>query len=195
MLFAKNVEVTNTEELAYIRNLFLSVHSGTNAQKGLELVIPACKVKILSRSKSLAKRFGLSKTNLRKQKNNLWNFENSNTYHQEIRPALMGDGLIKEGISISNYLDGSTRMAALLHKDSPFKHFRDFLNASFVLSEGTDLEKILTCGQARAIGKLGAYRKTLELLRDLEAKMASRGLSINYQQVSNKEYHYYGMLI
>ena len=194
LLYAKNVEVTKAEELAYIQNLFKSVRTGQDAQKGLEIVIPACKAKIVSRATRLAQHFGLSKANLKEDTHNLWNFRNYNPYHQKIGPALVDDGLIEEGVPISQMLDRYTRAAASLNKESSVKFLRQFLNLSFVLSEEIQLEKILTRYQAGAIRKLGSYRRSLQLLSEVEEKMAARGISMNYQQVSKEEYYYFRML-
>ena len=176
--------MTLPAEFKYIGMLFEHVKSGENAQIGLQLVIPACKAKIVSHAKTLAKRFDLSKTNLKKDQHDLWNYKSQNPFHQKIREALIEGKLVNDGDSISNYLDGYLRAAASLGKDSPLNYFQDFLNFSYALSEETELEKVLTIDQTGAIHKLGEYCRALHMLRDMQEKVVKRNQSMKYQQVS-----------
>ena len=190
MLYAKNVKVTLHSELEYVEKLFEHVKSGRNVQIGLKLVISACNAKIIARAKVLAKRFDLSKSNLQKDQYNLWNYKSQNPFHQKMRQAMIENKVIDENDSVSNFLVGYIRAAALLGKDSPPDAFLGFLNFSYVLSEEVELEKVLTVDQARAIRKLGDYRRALQMLREMQVKVAKRNQTMKYKQVSDREYFF-----
>jgi len=85
LLWAKNQPVDDSDQLRYIEELLENAKKGTQATELLKIVIPMCREKIFHRVRKLANSFGVSKTNQKREKSNLWQFNETEEPHQELR--------------------------------------------------------------------------------------------------------------
>jgi hypothetical protein len=185
LLWSKNDPVIEQKTLDYVESLCSAILKQQSVKDVLEIVIPACRPKILERCKKLARSFGITKDNLATDEHNLWNYKNDNPYHQELKSSLIKTGLISPTASVSNALDNFVRKTALLSKNSPTADFRMTLAFAWALSTDVQLKNIVTGEQTRRVNKLGDYTRTLKKLPDLMMKLSKDGpVCIDAVQVS-----------
>ena len=183
--WAKNFEVIKPAELDYVKALFKYVQTKEPVQKMLELVVPACKAKILARANNLAKDFDLSKQDPPSTRPNLFGYTETNEIHRALRIGLIRHGQLLETESVSNRLDAYLRATAQLSKQSTYIKIVSILMFSHVLSTQTPIDAILPASKARHIHKLGDYCRTLQELRVVKTKLEKRGQSLSIEQVSD----------
>ena len=178
LLWAKNTEVTEPNELGYIEKLFHYVKNGENMDKMLDIVIPACRAKILGRFKALAQQFDPSVDN--------WHFtQAANEALKEAHKTFVQCSLIKPKDSLIDHLNGFVSTARLLTKGRPDFYFSKVLRFAWTLCTRTSLEAIVDPKKLNRINKVGDYCRILWSLAALKAKMEKTGQKMSIFQANS----------
>ena len=165
ILWAKNQPVDNSSQLQYIEELLQKAKDGIETKELLNMVIPMCKEKIFHRVQKLAKSFGVSLANQRKEDFNLWGFNKTKEPFRKLEAALKRAGWL-EDLSTIERLDDFTRSIGLITKTSATREFSIILRFAWTVSVD-GLEEVLKGSQARYLNKLSDYVRSLVQIRSL----------------------------
>ncbi|MCJ1377793.1 hypothetical protein MMC17_000889 [Xylographa soralifera] len=175
LLWCKNEEVTDLDTLHYISSLRSAAFAQKSPKEMLDLVAPFCRMKIFERCKKLAKSFGVTRDNVNSVRTNLWQYNETDHYHQQLRNALVKLGVLITTSSVSTMLDIFIKRAGCLSKDSPLHHFTTTLLTAWALSTGTPLANIITREQTKRVDRLGDYMRILYVLPALVKRLSKDG--------------------
>ena len=156
LLWAKNQPVDDSNQLQYIEDLFENIKNSTKDTELLDIVIAMCKDKIFHRVKKLAKSFGVSQNNQRREESNLWQFDETKEPHQKLEAMLKNNDWLEDESTVQ-CLDNFTRLLGRVTRTSEINDFWYILYFSWFVTLAADLNKVLEEKQVRYLSKLGDY--------------------------------------
>ena len=178
VLWAKNRPVDDASQLRYIEDLLKNAKNSTETTELIMTVISMCRDKIFHRVRKLAKSFGVSQTNQKPEKSNLWQFDETREPHQKLEAALERAGFIEGYDSTVDLLDSFTRFVGRVTKASSVEDFRMILYISQCVTSVAGLDKILESDQVNCLIKLGDYVRILDRLPSIVQKAGTREITV-----------------
>jgi hypothetical protein len=178
LLWAKNEPVDDLKQFQYIEELLSNVKQGTDAADLLNIVIPMCREKIFHRVKKLAKSFDESQTGPKREKSNLWQFDETKEPHQRLEAGLREAGWLEEHESVIEKLDDFTRFVDTVTKASEVEAFWQIIYFSCCVTSAVNLGDILARSQFRYLSKLGDYARILKRLPLLLKKVDKAKITV-----------------
>jgi hypothetical protein len=178
LLWAKNQPVDDSNQLRYIGELLENAKKGTQATKLLKIVIPMCREKIFHRIKKLANSFGVSQTDQKLEKSNLWRLDETKESYQKLE-AILKKVYRLEGYEPTVHLvDNITRLVGRVTKTSKVEVFWTILYFSWCVITVTGLNTILEENQVRYLSKLGDYLRILKRIPLLLKKAGNMNITV-----------------
>jgi hypothetical protein len=178
LLWAKSQPVDDPDQLRYIEELLESAKNGTRATELLKNVILICREKIFHRVKKLANSFGVSQTDQKREKSNLWRLDETKESYQKLEATLKKAYRVKGYESTVHLIDNVMRFVGRVTKTSKVEDFWSILYFSWCVTSVADLNTILEENQVRYLSKLGDYLQILKRIPLLLKKAGNTKITV-----------------